>query len=193
MNQAIQELIDNITSLELKLSDELHRQSDDIKFEFNKGRVVFGQELKRRNKELRTGLGEYIKNARWLVVFTAPIIYSLLVPFVLLDLLVSIYQAICFPIYRIPKVKRSQYLVFDRLKLDYLNGIEKINCAYCTYGNGIIAYVQEVAARTEQYWCPIKHARKVQNTHARYPKFTDFGDGEQYRKESGSIKCDFAD
>ena len=193
MNQTIQDLLDNINSLEQSLSDELHRHSDDLKFEFKKGRVVFEQELKQANQAFRIGIGEYIKNARWLVLLTAPIIYSLLIPFMLLDLFVSIYQAICFPVYSIPKVKRSQYLIFDRLKLDYLNGIEKFNCAYCSYGNGVIAYVQEVAARTEQYWCPIKHARKAQATHSRYPKFTDFGDGEQYRREAARIKCDFED
>ena len=191
MNKTIQELLDNIGSLEQKLSDELHRHNDELKFEFKKGRVVFEQELKERNRAFRIGIGEYLKNARWLVLLTAPVIYSLLIPFVVLDVFVSVYQIVCFPVYRIPRVKRSQYLIFDRVKLDYLNGIEKVNCAYCSYGNGVISYVQEVAARTEQYWCPIKHARTVLSTHSRYPKFTDFGDGEQYRRESASIKCDF--
>jgi hypothetical protein len=36
--------------------------------------------------------------------------------------------------------------------------IEKINCAYCSYANGAIASVREMASRTEIYWCPIKHA-----------------------------------
>ena len=191
MSETIKNLLERIAKLEQSLADELHRQGDELKYEFNKGRVVFEQEFRQRNKALKIGLGQYVKNARWLVLLTAPVIYSLVVPFVILDLFVSLYQVICFPVYGIPKVTRGDYLVFDRVKLDYLNGIEKFNCAYCTYGNGIISFTREVAARTEQYWCPIKHAKRVENTHSRYPKFTNFGDGEQYRRESSRIKSDF--
>ena len=91
------------------------------------------------------------------------------------------YQAICFPIYKIPKVRRRDYLVFDRHHLAYLNIIEKINCAYCSYANGAIAFVREVAARTEVYWCPIKHARRVLGPHPHYQGFADFGDAEAFR------------
>ena len=41
-------------------------------------------------------------------------------------------------------------MVIDRYALSYLNVIEKLNCVYCEYVNGLIAYVQEIAARTEQ-------------------------------------------
>jgi hypothetical protein len=102
-----------------------------------------------------------------------------------LDLLVMIYQAVCFPIYGIPKVRRGDYFAFDRAHLAYLNAIEKFNCAYCTYANGVIAYVREVASRTEEYWCPIKHARRVVGTHARYSGFEDFGDAEAYHGQLG--------
>ncbi len=47
-----------------------------------------------------------------------------------MDVTISLYQAVCFPIYGIPKVKRQDYIVFDRQYLQYLNLIEKINCAY---------------------------------------------------------------
>ena len=62
------------------------------------------------------------------------------VDFLLMDLFVTTYQAVCFPIYGIPKVRRSDYLVFDREDLPYLNAIEKFNCFYCSYGNGGAAY-----------------------------------------------------
>lgn len=129
-----------------------------------------------------------IFGVRYSVIITAPIIYSLIIPLFLLDIFMSIYQAICFPIYKIPKVRRSDYLVFDRLSLDYLNGIQKFNCAYCSYGNGVIAFGREIAARSEQYWCPIKHGRKIKGVHKRYPVFTDFGDGEQYREALKDIR-----
>lgn len=191
MNTNAKNLLDRIYELEQNLADDLHKQSDELLYEFNKGRVVFKREIKIRNQALKVNIGKYVMNARWLVIVTAPIIYSIIIPILLLDLFVTIYQAICFPVYGVPKVKRRDFMVFDRLKLDYLNGIEKINCAYCSYGNGVIGYVREVAARTEQYWCPIKHAKKIANMHSRYPKFTNFGDGEQYRNEHERIKKDF--
>jgi hypothetical protein len=113
-------------------------------------------------------------------VLSAPVI-----PVVLVDIRVMAYQAICFPIYKIPKVRRRDYLVFDRNHLAYLNIIEKINCSYC---NGAIAFVREVASRTEVYWSPIKHARGVLGPHPHYRGFADFGDLEGFREKLEQIK-----
>ena len=110
-----------------------------------------------------------------------------------MDMVVSFYQAICFPIYGIPKVDRKDYIVIDRHYLSYLNGLEKMNCFYCGYFNGLIAYVQEIAARTEQYFCPIKHARKTRFVHGRYSKFLSYGDGVNYRKNIESVRRAFDD
>jgi hypothetical protein len=98
------------------------------------------------------------------------------------------YQAICFPIYKIPMVRRRDYLVFDRHHLAYLNIIEKINCAYCSYANGAVAFIREVASRTEVYWCPIKHARRVLGPHPHYQGFADFGDAEGFREKLAEMK-----
>ncbi len=125
--------------------------------------------------------------AKPLVVLTAPFIYALIIPLVLLDIFVSIYQAVCFPTYGIEKVKRSDYLVFDRGHLAYLNALEKLNCAYCSYANGLLAYAHEIAGRTEAYWCPIKHARKTAGAHANYIDFVPFGDADAYRKRVEDI------
>jgi len=54
----------------------------------------------------------------------------------------------------------------------------KQNCVYCGYANGLMSYVREVVACTEQYWCPVTHARKVLDPHRRYARFADFGDSE---------------
>jgi hypothetical protein len=58
------------------------------------------------------------------------------------------------------KVKRSDYIVFDRHQLHYLNFIEKFHCTYCEYGNGLMGYMTEILARTEEYFAP-------SNTHAK--------------------------
>ena len=63
---------------------------------------------------------------------TTPIIYSLSIPFLLLDLWVTAFQWICFPIYGVARVPRRRYFVFDRHRLPYLNWLERAHCAYCS-------------------------------------------------------------
>ena len=174
-------LTEKIHALELELEAELAKRRAELHVGLEKGRALFEEEVLRRHRELKTSLLKYIANARPLVLLTAPVIYALIVPLALLDLGITIYQAVCFPIYGIPKVRRRDYLVFDRYALAYLNALEKLNCAYCSYANGLIAYVREIAGRTEQHWCPIKHARRVIGAHAEYTGFEDYGDAESYR------------
>ncbi len=181
MTPQITALIENIRALESQLDAELAKRRAELRVGLEHGRVAFEEELLRRHRELRRRLLPYVLGANPLVILTAPVIYAGIVPFLLLDLFVSVFQAVCFPIYGIPKIKRADYLVFDRGHLAYLNALEKLNCAYCSYANGLIAYTREIAARTEQYWCPIKHARRVIGSHARYALFDDYGAAEGYQ------------
>jgi hypothetical protein len=183
MNPQIAALIDDIKRRQAELDAELAKHRANLAFGLERGRIVFEQEILRRHRELQIGLARYVLGARPLVVLTAPVIYSGIVPLVLLDLFVTLYQAVCFPVYGIAKVRRGDYLVFDRHHLAYLNALEKLNCAYCSYANGLIAYAREIASRTEEYWCPIKHARRVIGTHARYAGFEDYGDAEGFRRD----------
>lgn len=180
MTERVDAILRSIEALEQELEVEFVKARAGLRFGLEHGRARFEEEVAKRHAELRKGLGKYLAGANPLVVLTAPVIYSMIVPFVVLDLWVSLYQAICFRVYGIPQVKRGHFIVFDRSALAYLNLIEKFNCAYCSYGNGVIAYAREIAGRTEQYWCPIKHARRVLGAHARYVHFSDYGDGEHY-------------
>jgi hypothetical protein len=189
MNDPIAELTRKISELQAEVDARIARRRAELRVGLEHGRVVFEAELLRRHRELKTALSTYLWNARPLVIITAPVIYAMIVPFMLLDLFVSVYQAICFPVYGIPKVKRADYFAFDRGHLAYLNALEKLNCAYCSYANCLIAYVREIAARTEQYWCPIKHARRVTGSHARYMQFDDFGDAEGYQKRAEELRA----
>jgi hypothetical protein len=83
---------------------------------------------------------------------------------------------------------RRRYFTIDRHKLAYLNGIEKINCTFCSYADGLIAYVREVAARTEQYWCPIKHARQIPQPHSHYERYFEYGDAAGYRNSLTALR-----
>lgn len=141
------------------------------------------------HRRLRTGLWRYITRGDVAATVTAPVIYSTVVPFMMLDAWVSVYQAICFRAWALRRVRRRDYFVFDRHKLAYLNGLEKVNCLYCSYANGLIAYVREVAARTEQYWCPIRHARRVREPHRRYEAFAPYGDPAAYRDSLRSLRA----
>ena len=138
----------------------------------------------------RQSIPAYILEGNVLSLLTAPIIYSLLLPFLMLDLWITLYQWVCFPIYGIARVPRRWYFAMDRHKLAYLNGIEKVNCTFCSYANGVIAYVREVAARTEQYWCPIKHGRDIATPHQRYHVFVDYGDAAGYRDSLSGLRKD---
>ncbi len=190
MDVDIGSIADRIRELEAELDAEIARRSADLRFGLEKGKAIFEEEVLRRHRELKTSLWRYIRQSNVLVMITAPFIYMLIIPFGLLDLFLFIYQAICFPIYGIPHVKRSDYFVFDRRYLAYLNVVEKLNCAYCSYGNGVIAYAREVGSRTEQYWCPIKHARRTQDVHARYRNFVDFGDADAYMEKLEKLRED---
>jgi len=191
MTPQIDELIQKIRELEEELEVEFRTKREQFQFIIEEKRVHFAEEVARQQRRLKTGLLRYLIEARPLNVLTAPIIYSGFVPFFLLDMFLLIYQAVCFPIYGIPKVKRSDYLLFDREDLPYLNIIEKFNCFYCSYGNGLAAYFREIAARTEQYWCPIKHARRIRAAHGRYPRFFEYGDAESYRKGLERLRKEF--
>jgi hypothetical protein len=189
MNDPIAELTQKISELQAEVDAGIARRRAELRVGLEHGRVVFEAELLRRHRELKTALSTYLWNANPLVIITAPVIYAMIVPFALLDLFVTIYQAVCFPVYGIPKVKRADYFAFDRGHLAYLNALEKLNCAYCSYANCLIAYVREIAARTEQYWCPIKHARRVTGAHARIMQFDDYGDAEGYQKRAEELRA----
>lgn len=182
MQTRIEELIERIHGLQEELEEEFRQRRESLGVVLEAQRHRLSREVARQQRYYKVSLLRFLRHSRLMVVLTAPIIYAVFIPFVLIDLFVTIYQTLCFPVYGIPRVRRRDYLVFDRADLPYLNLIERINCAYCSYGNGVAAYVREVSARTEQYWCPIKHARRVRSAHERYAQFFEYGDGEAYRQ-----------
>jgi hypothetical protein len=177
MSPTLEELLARMRTLEEQLEQEYSQHRE----EFARRRAAMAEHFLELQRRQKVGLWPYLRQSRWPVLLSAPLVYSGWVAFGLLDAFVSLYQAVCFPIYGIPKVGRADYLVFDRADLPYLNVVEKFNCFYCSYGNGVAAYAREVSARTEQYWCPIKHARRLRDAHPRYPQFFEHGDAEAFR------------
>jgi hypothetical protein len=183
MPAPVDDLLERIGALERELEGELNRSRADWRYRIERGRVRFEQGAREAQRRFRQGVLRFLRESYIPSVLTAPVIYSLVVPVALLDLWVTIFQAICFRAYGIALVERSRFVVIDRQYLSYLNAIEKLNCVYCGYTNGVFGYVREVAARTEQYWCPIRHARRVRAAHAHYREFVAYGDAEGYRKQ----------
>jgi ElaB/YqjD/DUF883 family membrane-anchored ribosome-binding protein len=193
MSDKLDSLLGKMRELEAEMLRELRRKEADFLYEVRAKKVRFTDEALARHRKLSKRIHRYILESPFLVLVTAPIIWSCLIPIVFLDLVVSLYQAACFGIYGIPKVARGDYLLFDRRRLAYLNFLEKLNCEYCAYGNGVLAYSAEIAARTEQYWCPIKHALRMKSIHGRYQFFFDYGDAEHYRQQIEEVRRSFED
>ena len=193
MTARLEMLLDQIKALETELIEELQKQEQEFIYEIRKKRVYFEENVIIRHKGYVKQLFNYISDAPLKHILSAPLIWTCVIPALLMDATISLYQAVCFPIYGIPKVNRQDYIVFDRQYLHYLNLIEKINCAYCSYFNGLLAYLQEIAARTEQFWCPIKHAKRIKTLHSRYQKFISYGDAKNYRSRVDIIRHDFND
>jgi hypothetical protein len=181
MYKDIDELLEGMRDLQEQMETNFDQARERFRFTLEGRRVRFSREVQEFQRRYRVSSLNYILTARLASVLTAPVIYSMWVPLVILDLTFSLYQHICFRAYGVALVQRRDYLLIDRHRLAYLNTIEKVNCTYCGYANGVIAYTREIVARTEQYWCPIRHASRIHGAHSRYPRFFDYGDAEAYQ------------
>lgn len=181
MTQRMQELARNIVELQTELDREIERRRKALGVGIHERLGKFEHGITLEHRRLRLGVGTFLARSSIATIATAPVIYSLIVPLVIVDAWVTVFQAICFRAYRIPRVRRADYIQFDRQHLAYLNWIEALNCAFCAYANCLVGYVREISSRTEQYWCPIKHALRVTDPHRRYCEFLEYGDAEGYR------------
>lgn len=180
MSNKIKLILDQISALEdeLKIAVDEHQAS--LRYQIEGKRITFERAVREVHLKVRMGVFNWFLNVRPQNYLTAPVIYGMIVPMVIFDLSISIYQLLCFPIYGIARVRRTSYILFDHQHLAYLNIIEKFDCLYCSYAVGLLAYAQEITARTEQYFCPIKHARKILSAHARYANFLNYGEADDF-------------
>lgn len=136
-----------------------------------------------------TGSGNTILN----YIVAMPLTWLMIVPIVIADLFIELYHRVCFPIYGIPYVQRSQYIrAFDREKLAYLTWYEKINCVYCGYANGWLHYASVIAGRTEDRFCAIAHLESrgyIPSEHER--SFVKYGDETALRRRYARHEAEF--
>ncbi len=191
----LDEILERLKAVQHEFEQEVDKVLDEkrqqFSYQLHRGRVIFKRSVRHWQRQQRTGTWRYLYSAPLAFILSAPVIYGMIVPLMFLDLTVTLYQHICFRIYGVPRVRRNEYLYIDRHYLPYLNLIEKINCVYCGYGNGLIEYSREVIARTEQFWCPIKHARRTPDPHHRTAKFFDYGDADAWRENLEKVRKDW--
>jgi hypothetical protein len=186
MADSIEQMIDRLRHLEDQLEAAFVARAGEHGLELKRGKPFFGPDARQSQRSHKRRIDLF--RTPWPTLLTMPLIYGMIIPMALMDLAVSVYQLGCFTAWGIERVRRRDYVVIDRHRLAYLNPIQKLNCVYCGYGNGVIAYAREITARTEQYWCPIKHALKVKGSHERYAAFLAYGDAEGFVKSSAAYR-----
>ncbi|TNF45459.1 MAG: hypothetical protein EP216_00075 [Epsilonproteobacteria bacterium] len=188
MNDKITEIIEEIEAMKIKLADEIDKQESHISYEIKNGYVTFEKEVLAKQRENMKNLLSWFREVPLLHLLSSPIIYAMIIPAVLLDIILFVYQQVIFRIYKFKFIKRSDYMHFDHQYLGYLNPIEKLNCLYCSYFNGLMLYASAIAGRTELYFCPIKHANKIIDQHKYYEEFLSYGDEEDYQKKLKELR-----
>lgn len=182
MSDKITDIVKEIEQLKSRLKEEINSAEEDIAYEIKRGKIFFSDEILINQKENITNFFQFFKDAPLLHILSAPIVYMMIIPAVILDIMLFVYVRVIFKIYKFPPIKRDEYIVFDRHYLGYLNFIEKLNCLYCSYFNGLINYTAAVASRSELYFCPIKHAKKIAYSHEYYYSFLPYADADSYQK-----------
>jgi hypothetical protein len=188
MNDKIREILEEIEEMKLKLAEEIDKHESHITYQIKNGYVTFEKEVMAKQRENMKNLLSWFREVPLLHLLSSPLIYAMIIPAVLLDIVLFVYQQIIFRIYKFEFVKRSDYMLFDHQYLGYLNPIEKLNCLYCSYFNGLMLYASAIAGRTELYFCPIKHAKKVVAQHEFYDSFLSYGDEEEYQKKLKELR-----
>ena len=188
MSDKIKEIIAEIEAMKVKLGEEISQQESHISYEIHNGYVKFEKDVLEKQKENMKNLFAWFGEVSLLQFLAAPVIYGMVIPAILFDVLIFIYQQVVFRIFKFEFLKRSDYIVFDRHYLGYLNPIEKLNCLYCSYINGLMQYASAIASRTEFYFCPIKHAKKIAYRHEFYDEFLVYGDEEEYQTKLKELR-----
>lgn len=180
MNSKINELLKDIEKKKKELLKEYKNIMKKYGFTIKKGKIVFSSDIIQLNKLKKQSIIHTLLNFRVREFIGIPFTLLMIIPAVILDLFLLMYQETVFRAYRIPLVHRKNYIVYDKWKLDYLNLIQKFNCSYCSYVNGLFSYAVEIAWRTEKHWCPIKHANKTNGSHQWEKDFADFWDSSGF-------------
>lgn len=188
MSEKLNAIIQKIKELEEEFEEEITRVGKDLKYRIEGRKIHFEQSVAEYHRSLRKSIYRFFRDLQFRNLLVSIGIYVMFFAIVVIDLLVFLFQSIVFPLLGLEKISRSEFIVIDRHKLQYLNFFEKLGCVYCSYANGVAAYYSEVAGATESYYCPIKHARRVRKPHAYYHEFVPYGYAEEYRERIDELR-----
>lgn len=185
----IAKIMESIDKLKQDLRTEYINLQSRYDFFIQRWKVIFTDEARNKQRMEKINAWKYAFTITFKHLLSIPFIYVMIVPAVLLDIFLIMYQFTAFPLYGIPRVKRRDYFIYDRRFLAYLNIIQKINCLYCSYVNGLFAYAVEIGWRTEQYWCPIKHAMIAEGEHKYFKEYADYWDPKWFKEIFNQNVC----
>ena len=188
MNDKIREMLEEIEEMKIKLAEEIDKHESHISYEIKNGYVTFEKEVLAKQRENMKNLLSWFREVPLLHLLSSPVIYAMIIPAIFFDIVLFLYQQIIFRIYKFKFIKRNDYMHFDHHYLGYLNPIEKLNCLYCSYFNGLMLYASAIAGRSELYFCPIKHAKKIVSQHEYYDAFLSYGDEQEYQKKLKELR-----
>ncbi len=106
MTNQLDLLMERLRTIEAEIEVELAKRREELRYHMENRRIVFEKEVLELHRQIKTRLWRYLAEAHLLTVLTAPVIYAMIVPIILLDLSVMFYQAVCFPVYGIPAAPR---------------------------------------------------------------------------------------
>ncbi len=191
MSRKIRELIDTIETMKHALRDEIAKEEAKIDYDIQHGKVVFEKDVIAKQHAYMKSSWQWLKEVPLIQFLTAPIIYGMVFPALFLDVTLFVYTRTVASVFKLKFDKRSDYIVFDRQYLGYLNFFEKLNCVYCSYFNGLMFYSGSVARTTELYFCPIKHAKRVAYGEDHFEKYLPYGDAEHYHEKLAELRAKY--
>ena len=181
MKNKIYKLLQEIKNKKIQIWKEYDKLKNKYWFKIDWKKIIWNKLTKKQLKKSKKSILDTLFSAQIRELLSIPFIWIMIIPAIILDIFIFIYQNTAIRLYKIPFTKRSNYIIFDRKQLAYLNIIQKINCIYCSYFNWLMQYAVEVAWKTERYWCPIKNARKKYWEHEWEKYFAEYWDVEWFK------------
>ncbi len=114
MLSKIGEILKRMEELKSQLQSEYEALMERYDYAVENRKIVFSEKAKRFQKDVREGVFHYLLSAEIRHLLSIPFIYAMIVPTIVLDLFLTVFQFTAFPLYGIERVRRSDHILFDR-------------------------------------------------------------------------------
>ena len=92
MNERINQILSQMAELEAELRSAVHDQESRMFFQIKGKRVEFDRTVREAHRKLKTNFFRWLVTNRPQNLITGPVIYSMVIPLLMLDACVSFYQ-----------------------------------------------------------------------------------------------------